>query len=199
MSAQDPREIAELVHPGEPVRDGIGEEDNDVPTWWWWTFVGTILFAAFYVPYYTLSGWSQEQQYAAQVEAAEALAAEVRANLPATNPFRGDAAAIAEGKQTFDTICAACHKPDGSGLVGPSLVDPYWKYGSDDVALFETVAKGRPGGMPPWEAQLGTEKIWKVLAYMLSLPQSDEPGMGAPGVAAPGTSPAPAPAPPAGG
>jgi cytochrome c oxidase cbb3-type subunit III len=179
MSA-DSREIPEHPRPGEPLRDGIGEEDNDIPAWWWWSFIATILFAAFYVPYYTLSGWSQEGMYAAQVARAEAQMAAVRASLPTANPFRGDEAAIAEGKQIFDTICAACHKPDGSGLVGPSLVDPYWKYGSDDVALFESVAVGRPAGMPGWEAQLGSEKIWKVLAFMETLPRQEGSGSAVP-------------------
>jgi cytochrome c oxidase cbb3-type subunit 3 len=85
----------------------------------------------------------------------------------------------------FATICAVCHKPDGSGLVGPSLVDPYWKYGHDDAALFETVADGRPLGMPPWGAQLGDEKIWKVLAYLETLPRQEAPGVGAPDYVAP--------------
>lgn len=193
--SDESQEIAERAYVGEPPRDGIGEEDNDIPAWWWWSFIATILFAAFYAPYYLLSGWSQESMYAEQVARAEAQAEVVRANLPSSNPFRGNAAAIAEGKLTFDTICAACHKPDGSGLVGPSLVDPYWKYGSDDLTLFESVTKGRPGGMPAWEAQLGSEKIWKALAYLQTLPRSEEPGMGAPGVAAPGGAPA---APPGG-
>jgi mono/diheme cytochrome c family protein len=34
--------------------------------------------------------------------------------------------------------------------------------------------------MPPWGDQLGSEKIWKALAYMESLPKSDVPGVGAP-------------------
>jgi cytochrome c oxidase cbb3-type subunit 3 len=184
MSAE-PREVADWGGPGDALRDGIGEEDNAIPSWWWWSFVATVCFAAFYVPCYVLGSWSQESQYAAQVEAAEARAAALRASLPADNPFRGNAAAIAEGQQVFVTICAACHKPDASGLVGPSLVDPYWKYGHGDAELFETVAKGRPGGMPPWEAQLGSDKIWKALAYLETLPKSDQPGLGAPGVAAP--------------
>lgn len=179
------REIPDWPAPREPARDGIGEEDNAIPAWWWWTFLGTVLFAAFYVPYYVLSGWSQEGQYADQVAAAEVRAAAVRAALPTENPFRGDPAAVAEGQQVFTTICAACHKPDGSGLVGPSLVDPYWKYGHSDAELFASVSKGRPGGMPGWETQLGVDKIWKTLAYLETLPRSDEPGVGAPGVAAP--------------
>jgi cytochrome c oxidase cbb3-type subunit 3 len=90
-------------------------------------------------------------------------------------------------------VCAACHLPDGRGLVGPSLIDPYWKYGHDDTTLFETVSKGRPAGMPAWASQLGDEKIWKVLAYMETLPGSPEPGVGAPDYKPP------APAAPAGG
>jgi len=181
MSAEPTREVPELERKDGAVRDGIGEEDNAIPAWWWWSFIGTVLFAAFYIPYYMLSGWSQRVQYEEQVYAAQARAEAVQASLPTHNPYAGDPAAIAEGKQVFTTICAACHKPDGSGLVGPSLVDPYWKYGSDDASRFETISKGRPGGMPAWGTQLGTEKIWKVMAYLDTLPKSDQPGVGAPG------------------
>ena len=136
--------------------------------------------------YYSLSGWTQRSQYEAELALAATRAERVRAERPAENPYRGDAAAIAEGAQVFATICAACHKPDGSGLVGPSLVDAYWKYGREDAELFETVANGRPAGMPPWAAQLGDEKIWKVLAYLETLPPASGPGVGAPDyVAAP--------------
>jgi cytochrome c oxidase cbb3-type subunit III len=195
MSADD-HYIPELPQAGEPHYDGIGEEDNPIPPWWWWTFFATILFAAFYIPYYMLTGWSQVSQYTQQVEQAQAVA---KAAAPAnsdTNPFHGNTAAIADGKQVFTTICAACHKPDGSGLVGPSLIDPYWKYGNQDHDLFLTVAKGRPGGMPAWESQLGTDKIWKALAYVETLPKSAQPGVGAPGFVPPAaTAPAPAPSP----
>jgi cytochrome c oxidase cbb3-type subunit 3 len=180
--APDPiDEIAELPRADAAARDGIGEEDHKIPLWFNLTFLGTILFAICYVPYYHLYlGWSARGQYAAEIEAAQERAALVAASLPATNPYRGDPAALAEGGQTFTTICAACHKPDASGLVGPSLVDPYWKYGQGDPQQFETVAKGRPLGMPGWESQLGAEKIWKVLAYLETLPKSDQPGVGAP-------------------
>jgi len=173
-------EVAERPIPGDPVLDGIGEEDNPIPRWFNWTFAATIVWAAFYIPYYLLSGWSAAGQWQAEVSAAEAAVAEVRQELPSENPFRGDPEAIAQGEQTFNTICAACHKPDGTGLVGPSLVDPYWKYGKDDASLYQTVAEGRPAGMPPWSSQLGRDEIWQVLAYMETLPKTDEPGVGAP-------------------
>ncbi len=176
-------EIVELEREDGAARDGIREDDARLPAWYTWSFVGTVLFALVYVPYYLFSGWSAQGQWAAEVEAAGAIAAASRPAVAAENPFRGDAGAIAEGRETFTTICAACHKPDGSGLVGPSLVDPYWKYGNGDPELFASVSEGRPAGMPPWGTQLGAERIWKVLAYLETLPRSSEPGMGAPGVA----------------
>jgi cytochrome c oxidase cbb3-type subunit 3 len=180
MSGVEPEETAERERADGARHDGIGEEDNPVPRWWWITFFATLAWAFLYAPYYLFSGWSQEVQYDSEVAAAAVLTEALKADMPTSNPFRGNAVAVGEGGETWATICSVCHKPDGSGLVGPSVVDPYWKYGNDDVALFETVAKGRPAGMPPWEAQLGSEKIWKVLAYMETLPKTDQPGMGAP-------------------
>jgi cytochrome c oxidase cbb3-type subunit 3 len=178
----EPREVPELPRDDRAERDGIGEEDHPIPLWFNASFAATIVFAVVYTAWYLFSGWSAGAQYAGEVERAGARLAAARASLPATNPFRGDATALADGKLVFEQICAACHKPDGSGLVGPSLVDPYWKYGSSDPELFATVSEGRPAGMPGWGVQLGAEKIWKALVYLEQLPRSDVPGVGAPGV-----------------
>jgi cytochrome c oxidase cbb3-type subunit III len=178
--SSEAREIVEYPREDLAVRDGIGEEDNPVPLWFNIGFYGLIAFGVVYILFYTLSGWSQRGQYEAEVAAAAERAQAAQAEQPTQNPYRGNAAGIAEGQAIFAANCVACHKPDASGLVGPSLVDPYWKYGSSDHELFETVSKGRPGGMPPWGPVLGREKIWKVLAYLATLPRSDKPGVGAP-------------------
>jgi cytochrome c oxidase cbb3-type subunit 3 len=180
MSSSE-QEIPELPAQGLPPRDGIGEDDAAVPGWFTWSFFGTWAIALVYIVYYVgIGGWSSRAQYRQEVAEAEARYAAVRASQAKTNPFRGDDAAIQEGATVFAQICAACHLADGKGLVGPSLVDPYWKYGSDDESKFLSVAEGRPGGMPAWGPQLGTEKIWKALAFVESLPPSSEPGFGAP-------------------
>jgi cytochrome c oxidase cbb3-type subunit 3 len=178
----DVHDIPERPLPGASPRDGIGEEDNAIPLWFNLGFYGLIAFGLCYIAYYAfLTDWSQRAQYEAEVAALEAKYAAVReANRPSANPFRGDAAAIAKGAETWTTICVACHLPEGTGLVGPSLVDPYWKYGSSDAELFSTVSDGRPLGMPPWGPQLGAEKIWQVLAYMETLPKASAMGIGSP-------------------
>jgi cytochrome c oxidase cbb3-type subunit 3 len=181
MSGEHEREIAELPRGDEPMRDGIGEEDNPIPLWFNVGFYGLIGVGIVYILWYSvLSGWSQIAQYETELAKLDERRQAAVAALPSENPFRGDTAAIAEGKETFETICLACHLADGTGLVGPSLVDPYWKYGQSDADLFTTVNDGRPLGMPPWGPQLGAEKIWKVLAYMETLPKRDEPGVGSP-------------------
>jgi len=174
--------VPESTRPEDTApEDGIGDAEQSIPPWWWWTWIATILFAIVYVPYYhVFTHWSSSGQLEAEQRAVAARLAITVPAVPDRNPYHGNAAAIAEGKQTFTTICAACHKPDGTGLVGPSLVDSYWKYGDTDADLFTTVSKGRPGGMPAWRAQLGTEKIWKALAYVETLPKKPGKGFGAP-------------------
>lgn len=188
-AARTERDVAELPREAVDGTDGIVEEDHPIPFWFNAAFVATIVFGVVYSIYYLGSGWSAASQYEAEVAAAKAATAAQGAVVAETNPYHGNAAAIADGQVLFAQICAACHKPDASGLVGPSLVDPYSKYGASDHDLFQTVMNGRPGGMPAWGPQLGSEKVWKVLAYVETLPKSDKPGVGAPGAAPPPATP----------
>jgi len=186
-------EIPERPSPGAGARDGIGEDDHAIPLWFNVAWIATWIFGIAYIVWYLgFSDWSSHGQWAAEAAAAakNAPVATATAGSANGNPYRGDAAAIADGAQTFATICSACHGPAAHGLVGPSLVDPYWKYGGGDAERFQTVMEGRPGGMPAWGPQLGAEKIWKVLAYVDSLPKTDRPEFGAPDYVPP---PAPAP------
>ncbi len=88
-----------------------------------------------------------------------------------TNPYTGDAAAIAAGKALWrDTGCYSCHGGLAEGGVGPDLTDDTWVYKPTDKMLFKTIAKGRSGtNMVGWSADLDDDEIWQVIAYIRSL------------------------------
>lgn len=85
------------------------------------------------------------------------------------NPFEGKPVAVTEGEEIFRNSCLVCHGQGGKGDICPDLTDEEWKYGNSDKDLFQTVSKGRPGGMPNWDNTLGEEKIWKVISYIRSI------------------------------
>ncbi len=97
-----------------------------------------------------------------------------------TNPYTGNAAAIAEGMEIYDTHCAKCHGSGGAGD-GPTSVtlDPApadftgvnVMQETTDGYLFWRVSEGGGmapfnSGMPTWKAILTEERAWKVLAYI---------------------------------
>lgn len=88
---------------------------------------------------------------------------------PVKNPFAGSAEAVQEGKEVFATNCSTCHGDDAKGNMCPDITVKAKRYGNADADLFLTITKGRPGGMPTWEKTLGTEKIWKVIAFLRSI------------------------------
>ena len=93
-----------------------------------------------------------------------------------TNPYAGDAAALAEGRRLFGWFnCAGCHGDHGGGGMGPSLRDSTWIYGNGDGHIFASIAEGRANGMPAWGTKLPREQIWKLVAYIRSLRTPDEP------------------------
>ena len=83
------------------------------------------------------------------------------------NPYHGDEQAIAEGKRLYTRWCASCHMPDGSGRMGPSLIDGASKYerGTTPVGQFEIIYAGATGAMQPFGDRLSAEEILKVIAY----------------------------------
>ena len=83
-----------------------------------------------------------------------------------------DDALAAEGKQKFETNCAACHMADGTGNIAmgaPNLTDEIWLYGGSPRAIKETIVKGRNGVMPAHAEFLGEAKVHILAAYVYSL------------------------------
>jgi cytochrome c oxidase cbb3-type subunit 3 len=147
---------------------GIPQEGhNKIPRGWLAFFAGMIVFVLVYVAQFTpaISGWSFYKEYEAEMKAGQKAAASATVD-PAR--YIGKADAIAAGKSEFEANCAACHMADASGGIGPNLKIAL-KYGSTPDKIFESVAKGRPNGMPPFQQQLGTDKLLKVVAFIESL------------------------------
>ncbi len=88
------------------------------------------------------------------------------------NPYNGQADAISAGQTLFDDNCQACHGADGSGGMGPSLVDEVYanKRADTDVGMFEIIHSGASGAMRSFsERGIKQDEILKIIAYIHTL------------------------------
>ncbi|HUJ56934.1 MAG TPA: cbb3-type cytochrome c oxidase N-terminal domain-containing protein [Kofleriaceae bacterium] len=165
--------------------DGIQEYDNPLPAWWIATFYGTILFAAVYLIGFHVAHWGHTPaekyraalaEYQTKREAREAAdLASVSETILATDA--ADAGVVERGREIFQTRCATCHAPDGRGLIGPNLTDDYQLHGSSRLDIYKTVHGGAPGtAMPAWGEQLASDDVVAVVAYAITLRNTNAPG-----------------------
>lgn len=87
------------------------------------------------------------------------------------NPYGGDADAIAAGQRIYRQACQACHLPDGSGRMGPSLIDDNYKHErtATDKGFFEIVYGGAAGAMQAFGNRYDQDQILQVMAYIETL------------------------------
>jgi cytochrome c oxidase cbb3-type subunit 3 len=170
----------------EHVYDGIQEYDQRLPNWWLYTLYGAIVFWIVYWFAQMIAGIATTDE--AQVDAAMARIAAVKmaSSLDVSNDDKiwemaGNPVFAEAGKQTFVSLCAACHLPSMRGksenpaAVGPDLTDTAWVHGGTPKEVFATVSKGVVAkGMPAWEPILGQKKTAEVVAYILSRHQKGE-------------------------
>jgi cytochrome c oxidase cbb3-type subunit 3 len=163
--------------------DGIRELDNRLPPWWLWGFYFTIVFSVVYMYYFHIgSDWSQDKQWAEEVETANAQVAEFMKTkaekVDETNVVMADATGIAAGKEIYTTNCVACHGANGEGGVGPNLTDEYWLHGGSLSDVFKLVKVGVPEkGMISWSSTLRPAEIQNVSSFILTL-QGTNPANG---------------------
>lgn len=160
------------------VYDDIREADNDLPKWWLGVFFGTIAFALVY--------WFVFHEFRTSPLPMEEYAAE----LAKANPGGGgtmsaellvalskDPNAVGEGKAVYAANCVACHEAGGQGKIGPNLTDAFWIKGGAPEQIYATVAKGSlSAGMPGWEGPLGQKKTQQVVAFVLSIRDTNVAG-----------------------
>lgn len=100
------------------------------------------------------------------------------------NPLEGDPQAIRDGERLFGQMnCASCHGYDLDGGMCPNLVDDFWRYGGTPAEIYNSIAQGRPQGMPAFGPLLPAEEIWRIVAYIQSMggavpPEGALPGTG---------------------
>ncbi|MBE2283967.1 MAG: c-type cytochrome [Prosthecobacter sp.] len=204
------------------VYDGIQEYDQKLPNWWLFTWYITIVwFVIAWVAYYQLrlgdSDIAKVENAIANVKNVQMKEMEKISDDKLWEMSK-DEKVVAAGAATFAATCVACHAPDlsakiaGAKLPGLPLNDTEWKHGGNPLQMLNIVRKGAPDltkGMPPWEPQLGLNRVVEVVAFVLSKHQKGEPvtlaadsplkagaATAAPATAAP-AAPAPAPAVPA--
>lgn len=161
--------------------DGIHEFDNYLPKWWLWTFYLACIFAVIYWVYYHGSrfGMSATANYSAQMQARMLKeASEKPVTRELLEDFAKQPANIAAGKKLFETVCHVCHKKDGSGLAGPNLTDRFWIHGGRIDQVYATVAKGSPTNatMVAWEPTLKRTGVMQVVAYVMTMKNTNLPG-----------------------
>ena len=158
--------------------DGIKELDNVLPPWWVNLFIATTIFAVIYLfRFHVMNDYTQEQEFEQEVELANLEIAKHKLTSPkeevtlADVTMLTDAASLAKGKEIFTNACAACHKPDGGGIVGPNLTDEFWINGGGIKNVFKVIAEGSPNNasMVAWAKTLGTTEVQKVASYVLTL------------------------------
>ncbi|MFZ1806488.1 MAG: cbb3-type cytochrome c oxidase N-terminal domain-containing protein [Cyclobacteriaceae bacterium] len=164
--------------------DGIRELDNHLPPWWKWLFYGSIVWGVVYfIAYHVTDSLPlQIEEYTTEVAQAEEQIKKLQAANPGavidenTVILTTDAAALAEGKETFNNICSSCHRVDGGGDIGPNLTDQYWIHGGSIKDVFIIVKNGVPNtNMVAWSGALSPEKMQNVSSYLLTLQGTNPP------------------------
>jgi cytochrome c oxidase cbb3-type subunit 3 len=168
--------------------DDIEEYDNRLPNWWLATLFGAMVFALGYWFHYEVlhTGPTIAESYEQSV-AADRRAAADRARLAGSmtdetlTALSRDPSTVQVGRGVFTQSCVACHAGNGGGGIGPNLTDSAWLHGSRPTRILATINEGvLARGMPAWGPQLGLERVQAVVAYVLTLKDTNVPGGKAP-------------------
>lgn len=165
----------EILH----VYDDIEEADNNLPVWWLLTFYGAIGFALVYWFHFHEYGVGklQPQKYAEAVAAAEAEKSIVTDE--SLDALAADTMAVSAGQEIYTAQCVACHDTKGQGRIGlgSNLTDKYWVHGGAPTDIHAIVTNGITAkGMPPWAPILGEQGVNQVVAYVLTLRNTNVEG-----------------------
>lgn len=168
--------------------DGIRELDNSLPPWWKYGFILTIIVAGIYLYRYQIAhiAPNPDEEYQAEMqqgeEAKAAYLAKSANNVDETNvTYLKDESSLAAGKDLFIANCAACHRPDAGGVVGPNLTDDYWLHGGSIKDIFKTIKYGwMDKGMKSWKDDFSPVQMQQLSSYIKSIRGTNPPAPKAP-------------------
>lgn len=96
------------------------------------------------------------------------------AQTEARNPFQNDTQAVEAGRGIFRIYCSPCHGIRAEGGRGPDLTRGVYAAGDQDSDLHNVISTGVAGTeMPSFSVGLGSENIWRVIAYLRSATRRD--------------------------
>lgn len=83
--------------------------------------------------------------------------------------YEGNGYAVSQGKRLYSWYnCSGCHAAGGGGI-GPALMDDKWLYGGQPTDIYNTIAQGRPKGMPSFAGHIPEDQLWQLVAYVRSM------------------------------
>jgi cytochrome c oxidase cbb3-type subunit 3 len=177
VGAQTPQDT--VVH----SVDDIQEYDNRLPNWWLFTLYATVLFSVgYFFHYQMLGGEGTVARYEREMQPVWAQeAARLRAMGQVTPAMllalSRDATTVSRGREAFAANCVACHGANGGGGIGPNLTDNAWLHGGAPDRIYRTVTTGVPSKqMPAWGSQLGADRVQSIVAFLLTLRNTNVAG-----------------------
>ena len=95
--------------------------------------------------------------------------------------YMKDPTFMASANTVYNTYCAACHAPDGSGLLnlGPNMTDDFYiniKKLEDIVPFVRAGKQVEPTPMPVWSQLMAPDDLIRASVYIASLRGGNKPG-----------------------
>ncbi|HPF14776.1 MAG: c-type cytochrome [Planctomycetes bacterium] len=159
--------------------DGIQEYDNPLPGWWKLLFWASIVLCVPYTIYYhVMDGHSILDRFELDMKA-NVVSLNLTADGATILALRNDPEKLELVKGKFQTLCAACHRPDGTGMpaLGPNLTDKYWKNVKSLTDIHRVLTNGVPGtAMVAQVSNLNKDELVLMSAYVASLSLNPKAG-----------------------
>jgi cytochrome c oxidase cbb3-type subunit 3 len=163
--------------------DGIQEYDNPTPGWWNLIFLGTFLFALWYILYHHASTISLSVAQGYETDVSDDLKkrfsaiGDLNPDEPTLLKFMANEEWKLVGASVFKAQCVSCHGANAAGQIGPNLTDDYYKNVQQLTDIPKIISGGAAAGaMPAWKTRLHPNEIVLVAAYVASLRGKNLPG-----------------------